>query len=121
MVTNKTIVVKGTKIAVFRQSEEDYISLSGIARHRDPERSDYILQNWLRNRSTIVFIGLWELLNNPGFNSIEFDGFKNQAGLKQLFTYSKEMDRSYSRFWHCFQSGQIWRHGYKPVEIIGRE
>jgi hypothetical protein len=80
MVTNKTIVVKGTKIAVFRQSEEDYISLSGIARHRDPERSDYILQNWLRNRSTIVFIGLWELLNNPGFNSIEFDGFKNQAG-----------------------------------------
>jgi KilA domain-containing protein len=80
MVTNKTIVVKGTKIAIFRQSEEDYISLTGIARHRDPERSDYILQNWLRNRSTIEFIGLWELLNNPGFNSIEFDGFKNQAG-----------------------------------------
>jgi hypothetical protein len=80
MGTNKTIYVKGTEIAIFRQSDEDYISLTGIARHRDSERSDYILQNWLRNRSTIEFIGLWELLNNPGFNSIEFDGFKNQAG-----------------------------------------
>jgi hypothetical protein len=80
MITNKTIVVKGTEIAIFRQSDEDYISLTCIARHRDPERSDYILQNWLRNQSTIEFIGLWELLNNPGFNSIEFDGFKNQAG-----------------------------------------
>lgn len=80
MTNNKTITVKGTEIAIFRQSEEDYISLTGIARYRDPERSDYILQNWLRNRSTIEFIGLWEQLNNPGFNSIEFDGFKNQAG-----------------------------------------
>ncbi|MBU2445832.1 MAG: KilA-N domain-containing protein [Bacteroidetes bacterium] len=80
MTKNKTITVKGTEISFFQKSEEDYISLTGIARYRDPERSDYILQNWLRNRSTIEFIGLWEQLNNPGFNSIEFDGFKNLAG-----------------------------------------
>lgn len=105
MVTNKTIVIKGTKIAIFRQIEEDYISLTGIARHRDPERSDYNLQNWLRNRGTIEFTGLWDLLNSPGFNSIEFDGFKNQAGANSFFTYSKKMDRSYSRHWCCFQNG----------------
>ncbi|MDO8999783.1 MAG: KilA-N domain-containing protein [Bacteroidota bacterium] len=78
---NKTnISVKGIVIKVLQNSGEDYISLSGIARFRDSERSDYILQNWLRNRSTIEFVGLWEQLNNPNFKSIEFDGFKNIAG-----------------------------------------
>lgn len=77
---NQKIEVKGTKIAIAVRGENDYISLTDIARHRDAERSDYILQNWLRNRSTIEFIGLWEQLNNPKFNSIEFDGFKNLAG-----------------------------------------
>jgi len=77
--TNK-IDVQGITIAVTRLEQEDFISLTDLARHRDAERSDYILQNWLRNRSTIEFLGLWEQLNNPGFNSIEFDGFKNMAG-----------------------------------------
>ena len=80
MAKNKTINVKGTEITIFQNNNEDFISLSGIARFRDSERSDYILQNWMRNRSTIEFIGLWEQLNNPDFKSIEFDGFKNQAG-----------------------------------------
>ena len=73
-------MVIGTEIAISNRGETDYISLTDIARHRDAERSDYILQNWLRNRSTIEFIGLWEQLNNQSFNSIEFDGFKNLAG-----------------------------------------
>jgi hypothetical protein len=77
---NQKIEVKGTEIAISSRGERDYISLTDIARHRDAERSDYILQNWLRTRSTIEFIGLWEQLNNPDFNSIEFDGFRNQAG-----------------------------------------
>ena len=76
----KTIPVKGTEVAFFTQKQEDYISLTDIAKHKDSERSDYILQNWLRNRSTIEFLGLWEQLHNENFNSIEFDGFKNEAG-----------------------------------------
>jgi hypothetical protein len=72
--------VKGTKIVVFSKEKEDFISLTDIAKHKDSERSDYILQNWMRNRSTIEFIGLWEQLHNPDFNSIEFDGFKNESG-----------------------------------------
>ena len=80
MAKNKIILVSGTEITISNRGEKDYISLTDIARHRDAERSDYILQNWLRNRSTIEFIGLWEQLNNPSFNSIEFDGFKNLAG-----------------------------------------
>ncbi len=81
MAKNKTISVKGTQIAILSESNKDeYISLTDIARYRDSERSDYILQNWLRTRSTIEFVGLWEQFNNPNFNSIEFDGIKNQAG-----------------------------------------
>ena len=81
MTKSKTINVKGTEIIILSDANKDeYISLTGIARYRDAERSDYILQNWLRTKSTIEFVGLWEQFNNPDFNSIEFDGIKNQAG-----------------------------------------
>ena len=80
MAKSKTINVKGSEIVVYEDNEQDFISLTDIARFRDSERSDYILQNWMRNRSTIDFIGLWEQFNNPVFNSIEFDGIKNMSG-----------------------------------------
>ena len=59
---------------------KDFISLTDIARYRDLNRSDYILQNWMRSKDTIEFLGLWEKINNQDFNSIEFDGIKNMAG-----------------------------------------
>ena len=76
--------MQGIAISIISQREEDYICLTDIAKHKDPERSDYVLQNWLRNRNTIEFIGLWEKLNNANFKSIEFDGFKKQAGLNSF-------------------------------------
>jgi len=80
MTKNNTINVKGNEIVLYQDNSFDFISLTDIARYRDNERSDYILQNWMRNRSTIEFIGLWEQYNNPDFNSIEFDGIKNMSG-----------------------------------------
>jgi hypothetical protein len=80
MIKNKKINVQGIEIVLYENNKEEFISLTDIARYRDLERSDYILQNWLRNRSTIEFIGLWEKFNNTNFNSIEFDGIKNMAG-----------------------------------------
>jgi hypothetical protein len=80
MAKNKKIEVTGIEISLYTEKSADYISLTDIARYRDAERSDYILQNWMRNRSTIEFMGLWEQFNNPDFNSIEFDGIKNMAG-----------------------------------------
>ena len=71
MAKNSKIVVRGLEIVVFKNLQEDFISLTDLARHRDAERSDYILQNWMRNRSAIEFMGLWEHFNNPNFNSIE--------------------------------------------------
>ena len=84
------INVKGAAITIVSQNREDYISLTDIARYRDAERTDYIIQNWLRNRNTIEFLGIWEGLNNPGFKPIEFDGFKKQAGLNSFILTAKQ-------------------------------
>ena len=61
-------------------NEEDYISLTDIAKYHNPELPGYVIQNWMRNRSTIDFLGLWEELNNPQFNCLEFEAIKQAAG-----------------------------------------
>lgn len=76
----KKIITKGIKIYTFQKNETDYISLTDIARYKDGERTDYLIQNWMRTRDTIEFLGIWEQINNPNFKPIEFDGFKNKAG-----------------------------------------
>ena len=88
-----TIAVKGNQVTVISQNEADYISLTDIARYGDAERTDYIIQNWLRNRNTIEFPGIWESLNNPGFKPIEFDGFKKTGRAQQFYPHRKAMDR----------------------------
>ena len=84
------INVLNKEIAVCSQNDGDYICLTDIARYKDEERTDYIIQNWLRNRNTIEFIGIWEQLNNPNFNPIEFDGFRKQAGLNSFILTAKK-------------------------------
>ncbi len=82
--------VLGQEVAYYQQNENNYICLTDMARHKDPDRTDYIIQNWLRNRNTIEFVGLWEQLNNPKFNPIEFDGIKKQAGLNSFILTAKQ-------------------------------
>jgi chorismate mutase len=78
------IKVKGTEITVYSHIEEDYICITDIARHKNAERTDDLIRNWIRNRNTIEFLGIWEILNNPDFKPVEFDGFKKQAGLNSF-------------------------------------
>jgi hypothetical protein len=79
-----TIEVKGTVVTVLSQASDDYISLTDIAKHKEPDRSDHVIQNWMRNRNTIEFLGVWERLNNADFKPLEFEGFKNKAGLNSF-------------------------------------
>jgi KilA-N domain len=74
------IEVQGTAIAVLSQNEQDYISLTDIARYRNTQEPFAIINNWMRSRSTIEFLGLWEKLSNPDFKPLEFERFKNEAG-----------------------------------------
>ena len=80
MAKNKTIVVENFEIVLYTKEKEQFISLTDMARYRDVERTNYIIQNWMRTRNAIEFIGLWEQMNNLDFKRIEFDAFKNEAG-----------------------------------------
>ena len=65
------INVLDREVAVYVHNDEDYICITDIARYKDPDRTDYLIQNWLRNRNTIEFLGIGEHLNNPDFNPVE--------------------------------------------------
>ena len=77
----RIITVKGAEVAVVSRHEQDYISLTDMLRNFGDES---ILYNWLRNRNTIEFLGIWEQLYNPGFKPLEFDRFRSQAGLNSF-------------------------------------
>ncbi len=83
-----TVLEKDITVQTF--NEEDFISLTDIARYKDAERTDDLIRNWLRNRNTIEFVGIWEKLNNPAFNPVEFDGIKMQAGLNSFTLTPKQ-------------------------------
>lgn len=74
------IYVQGKEVTIITHSSEDFISLTDIAKYRNNVIPADIVKNWMRSRSTIEFLGLWEKLHNPGFNMVEFDQFKNDAG-----------------------------------------
>ncbi len=85
-----TIEVKGSSITVLSRKDEDYISLTDIAKHKEPNRPDHVIQNWMRNRNTIEFLGVWERLNNADFNPLEFEGIRNKAGLNSFVLTPKQ-------------------------------
>lgn len=74
---NKEITVLDQEIHI---NKNDYFSLTDIAKYKNPEAPADVVKNWMRRKDTIEFIGLWERLNNPNFNMVEFDQFKNEAG-----------------------------------------
>jgi hypothetical protein len=88
--TNREIEVLDVAVKVARIAEDDFISLTDIARHRDADRSDDLIRNWVRNRNTLEFLGIWEQIHNPDFNSVEFDGFRMQAGLNSFTLTPKQ-------------------------------
>ena len=79
-----TIEVRGTAITVISQRDDDYICITDIAKHKEPDRADHVIQNWMRNRNTVEFLGVWERLNNGDFKPLEFEGFRNRAGLNSF-------------------------------------
>ncbi|MFW8601600.1 KilA-N domain-containing protein [Desulfobacterota bacterium M19] len=85
---NKKIEVQGAEITVVRNQDQDYISLTDMV--RDIDNGLALIEKWLRNKNTIEFLGIWEELYNPSFNSLEFEGIKNQAGLNRFILSVKQ-------------------------------
>nr|WP_099321452.1 KilA-N domain-containing protein [Anaerococcus sp. Marseille-P3625] len=79
--TKLKLNAKGHEISVIAyEDQQDYISLTDIAKQKNPNAPADIIKNWLRSRSTIEYLGLWESLNNSDFKLVEFDQFKNESG-----------------------------------------
>ena len=76
----KELSVKGIDVKYQSLHENDYICITDIAKYKTSE-PDTVIANWMRSRNTIEFLGIWETLNNPDFNPVEFEGFRKQAGL----------------------------------------
>jgi len=84
MLKNQKIRVEGIEIITFAKDNSDYISLTDIARHKNPTFPADVVKNWMRTRGTIDFLGLWEKLHNPAFKLVEFDQFKSEAGVNSF-------------------------------------
>ena len=84
---NATIKVQDTEITVVRRQDNDYISLTDMLKAKD---GDFFISDWLRNRNTVEFLGIWETVHNPDFNSGEFAIIKSQAGLNSYKLSVKE-------------------------------
>ncbi len=82
------ITVQNTNVSVISVNGDDYISLTDIAKHRSDEPTA-VIANWMRNRNTIEYLGIWESLYNPQFKPLEFEGFRKEAGLN-AFTLSPQ-------------------------------
>ena len=74
------ITVKNIQINVTGIGDDDFISLTDMAKIKNPEFPADVIKNWMRLRATIEYLGIWEQINNPRFNMVEFDGFKNESG-----------------------------------------
>ncbi len=85
----KKINTQGLQIHTFKQNESDYISLTDIARYKNAHEPKDVVKNWMRNYSTIEFLGVWERVNNSKFKGVEFDSFKKEAG-SNSFTLSPQ-------------------------------
>jgi hypothetical protein len=82
------INVKHNEVTIIKIDDVDYISLTDIAKVKNPD-ANAVIANWLRNRNTIEYLGIWEYLYNPNFKPLEFEGFKNEAGAN-AFTLSPQ-------------------------------
>jgi hypothetical protein len=85
---NRIINVKGAEVTIATRHEQDYISLTDMVRNFDGGSA--LIEQWLKNKDTVLFLGVWEQLNNPGFNSLEFEGIRNEAGRNSFFLSAKK-------------------------------
>lgn len=85
---NRSIVVKGTVVTIATRSEHDYISLTDMVRNFEGQGA--LIEQWLKAKDTVLFLGVWERINNPAFNSLEFEGIKNEAGRNSFFLSVKK-------------------------------
>ena len=99
------IIVEGTEITVIKSNDEDYISLTDMIKAKD---GDFFVTDWLRNRNTLEYIGIWEKFYNPAFNYGEFAIIKSQAGLNSYKLSVKEWLEKTNAIGIISKAGRYW-------------
>lgn len=119
MSKNQQIQVLGLVVQVKKIEDNDFVSLTDIAKRKNTTEPKDVVRNWLRLKNTVDYLWLWEFINNPNFNSVEFDAFKNDAGTN-AFTLSPQlwiektqaiglMSKSGKYWW--------WTYAYKDIAL----
>ncbi|MDY6068283.1 MAG: KilA-N domain-containing protein [Opitutales bacterium] len=90
------LTVRNVEISLLKVNDEDYICLTDMVKNED---GDDHIRNWMRNRNTVEYLGIWEQLNNPNFKGVEFDTFKKQAGLNSFSATNYVL--STDTIWNC--------------------
>lgn len=109
-VKSDTLHVKGIDVGIYTEDyRNEYISLTDIARFRNNDDPRFAIQNWMRNRNTIEFLGLWESLHNPSFNRVQFDTFR-RGRTEPLCHDSLKVGGKHGCHWHHSQSRTLWRN-----------
>ncbi|TDR79703.1 KilA-N domain-containing protein [Paludibacterium purpuratum] len=85
---NRSITVQGTSVGIVSRNEQDYISLTDMVRHF--EGGGALIEQWLKNKDTVLFLGVWEQLSNPDFNSLEFEGIGRESGRNSFYLSVKK-------------------------------
>ena len=109
------IIVKNTDVVVLSINDNDYLSLTDIAKYKTDDTSS-VIGNWIRNRNTIEFLGIWEMLYNPNFKPLEFEGFKKEAGLNAFTMSSLKWIKSTSAVGIVVKSGVMVE--LLPIKIL---
>ncbi len=97
-----------TDIKFIKFNNDDFISLTDIAKYKW-DKSDVLIQSWMRNRNTIEFLWLWETLNNPNFKPHEFEGFRKEAWLNSFLMSPKKWNENTNAIWIISKS---WKYGW---------
>ncbi len=114
MSKSKTIIVKETPITIIEVGEQDYISLTDMVKSFGDES---IIYNWMRNRNTVEFLGLWEQIYNPVFKPIEFERFKTEAGLNRFSLSPKKWIEATNAIGVMSKSGRYGGGTYAHKDI----
>jgi hypothetical protein len=85
---SRSISVQGAEVGITSRHDQDYISLTDMVKNF--EGGSALIEQWLKGKDTVLFLGVWEQINNPGFNSLEFEGIKNAAGRNSFYLSAKK-------------------------------
>lgn len=117
MPNSKVILVKETPVTIIEINQQDYISLTDMVKPFGDENTIY---NWLRNRNTIEFLGIWEQIYNPDFKPVEFDRFKTQAGLNSFSLSPKKWIEATNSIGLISKAGRYGGGTYAHKDIARR-